>query len=81
MTLLWQNREKCLAFEFRLCVGRYDLKDSTTCVILIPPAVDACCQIIHAYLSPRDYDSTDSNDTRGEVAENLDDTIRYEMLF
>jgi len=25
MTLLWQNREKCLAFEFILCVGRYDL--------------------------------------------------------
>jgi len=24
MTLLWQNREKCLAFEFRLYVGRYD---------------------------------------------------------
>jgi len=26
MTLLFQNREKCLDFEFRLCVGRYDLK-------------------------------------------------------
>jgi len=26
MTLLWQYGEKCLAFEFRLCVGRYALK-------------------------------------------------------
>ena len=42
------------------------------------PAVDACCQIIHAYLSPRDYDSTDSNDTRGEVAENLD--LKHETI-
>ena len=26
MTLLWQNREQCLAFEFRLSVGRYNLR-------------------------------------------------------
>ena len=44
------------------------------------PAVDACSQIIHAYLSrrSRDYDSTDSNDTRGEVAENLD--LKHEPI-
>ena len=37
MTLLRQNRERCLVFEFRLCVGRYDLKVlyMHDCVILI----------------------------------------------